>query len=28
MLVFFTHPRIRNLWDHDCKADSYYGFSP
>jgi hypothetical protein len=28
MLVFFAHPRIRNLWDHDCKADSYYGFSP
>jgi hypothetical protein len=28
MLVFFAHPRIRSLWDRDCKADSYYGFSP
>ncbi len=28
MDVFFHHPRIRNLWDIDCKADSYYGFRP
>jgi hypothetical protein len=28
MHVFFTHPRIRGLWNHDCKADSYYGFRP
>jgi hypothetical protein len=28
MNVFFGHPRIRNLWDTDCKADSYYGFRP
>src|SRR5690348_9218707 len=28
MGVFFRHPRIRDLWDRDCKADSYYGFHP
>lgn len=28
MDVFFKHPRIRGLWDRDCKADFYYGFSP
>jgi len=28
MNVFFGNPRIRNLWDSDCKADSYYGFRP
>jgi hypothetical protein len=28
MDVFFRHPRIRDLWDTDCKADSYYGFRP
>ena len=28
MSVFFGHPRIRDLWDRDCKADSYYGFDP
>ena len=26
--VFCRHPRIRNLWDTDCRADSYYGFRP
>ena len=26
--VFLEHPRIRELWDSDCKADSYYGFHP
>jgi hypothetical protein len=28
MNEFFKHPRIRTLWDQDCKADSYYGFRP
>ena len=28
MKVFFDHPRIRKLWEQDCKADSYYGFRP
>lgn len=28
MSVFFAHPRIRDLWERDCKADSYYGFNP
>ena len=28
MDIFFTHPRIRDLWDADCRADSYYGFRP
>jgi hypothetical protein len=28
MKVFFDHPRIRALWDEDCKANSYYGFQP
>ena len=28
MMVFFTHKRIRALWDRDCKSDSYYGFHP
>lgn len=28
MDVFFKDPRIRDLWDRDCKADSYYGFHP
>jgi hypothetical protein len=28
MRVFFSHPRVRELWDQDCKADSYYGFRP
>jgi hypothetical protein len=28
MKVFFDHPRIRRLWEEDCKADSYYGFRP
>jgi hypothetical protein len=28
MDVFFTHPRIRDLWDADCRANSYYGFRP
>jgi hypothetical protein len=28
MKVFFKHPRIRELWEEDCKADSYYGFRP
>jgi hypothetical protein len=28
MDVFFAHLRIRDLWDADCKADSYYGFRP
>ena len=28
MSVFFGHPRIRDLWDADCKAGSYYGFHP
>jgi len=28
MRIFFAHPRIRVLWDRDCKADSYYGFQP
>jgi hypothetical protein len=28
MNVFFGHPRIRDLWDADCKAGSYYGFRP
>jgi len=28
MKVFFKHPRIRALWEQDCKADSYYGFRP
>ncbi|MGA3104596.1 MAG: hypothetical protein ABSD53_08965 [Terriglobales bacterium] len=25
---FFKHPKIHELWDQDCKADSYYGFRP
>lgn len=25
---FFDHPRIRDLWDLDCRSDSYYGFRP
>ena len=28
MKVFFDHPRIRHLWEEDCKANSYYGFRP
>jgi hypothetical protein len=28
MNVFFGHPQIRDLWDADCKAGSYYGFHP
>jgi hypothetical protein len=28
MGVIFKHPRIRTLWEQDCKADSYYGFRP
>jgi len=28
MKDFFDHPRIRRLWDSDCKPDSYYGFTP
>jgi hypothetical protein len=28
MKVFFKHPRIKALWEEDCKADSYYGFRP
>jgi hypothetical protein len=28
MHVFFQHPRIRALWDCDCKDNSYYGFRP
>jgi len=28
MRVFFAHPRIRGLWEQDCKSDSYYGFMP
>lgn len=28
MRVFFGHPRIRELWDRDCKANSYYDFHP
>jgi hypothetical protein len=28
MKVFFGHPRIRDLWDADCRTDSYYGFHP
>jgi hypothetical protein len=28
MKVFFGHPRIKALWEEDCKADSYYGFRP
>lgn len=28
MAVFFKHPRIKELWDRDCKAGSYYGFRP
>jgi hypothetical protein len=28
MKVFFSHPRVRSLWERDCKADSYYGFTP
>jgi hypothetical protein len=28
MNVFFEQPRIRALWEQDCKADSYYGFQP
>ena len=28
MKFFFQDPRIRELWEQDCKADSYYGFRP
>jgi hypothetical protein len=28
MKVFFEHPRIKELWEQDCEADSYYGFQP
>jgi hypothetical protein len=28
MKVFFKNPRIRALWEQDCKADSYYRFRP
>jgi hypothetical protein len=28
MSVYFRHPRIRQLWVSDCRADSYYGFQP
>jgi len=28
MKVFFSHPRVRSLWERDCRADSYYGFTP
>jgi hypothetical protein len=28
MKAFFKHPRIRTLWEQDCKADSYYEFRP
>jgi hypothetical protein len=28
MNAFFEHPRIRELWDRDCKVDSYYSFHP
>lgn len=28
MGVFFKHPRIQELWEQDCTADSYYGFRP
>lgn len=28
MKAFFAHPRIRDLWNRDCKSDSYYGFHP
>jgi len=28
MTPFFSHPRIRALWDQDSKSDSYYGFQP
>ena len=28
MRLFFKHPRIQELWEQDCKADSYYGFRP
>jgi hypothetical protein len=28
MKVFFKDPRVKDLWDQDCKANSYYGFRP
>jgi hypothetical protein len=28
MKVFFSQPRIRALWEEECKAGSYYGFQP
>jgi hypothetical protein len=28
MRIFFDQPRIRALWMQDCKARSYYGFTP
>jgi hypothetical protein len=28
MNIFFSNPRIRELWEVDCRADSYYGFRP
>lgn len=28
MKTFFADKRVRNLWDEDPAADSYYGFNP
>ena len=28
MKDFFIHPKIKRLWDDDCKSDSYHGFTP
>lgn len=28
MKVFFKHPLVRDLWELDCEADSYYNFRP
>ena len=28
MGVFFRHPRVKELWERDCEAGSYYDFRP
>jgi hypothetical protein len=28
MRIFFSHSRIRNLWEKESKANSFYGFGP
>ncbi|HUN61115.1 MAG TPA: hypothetical protein VMU53_03945 [Candidatus Sulfotelmatobacter sp.] len=28
MKIFFKNPRIKDLWEHESKTDSYYGFRP